>query len=494
MFNSLKIRNAAVAAAATLCLIASFIDFFSGILTGSKLLTALAFPEALAFAALALLCSRLLYRAKADAGKKSGALSPNAAKSGSTLGVVPQKVPHGEVKHMEEKYHSLISIIENIESNEPFREILSFIYDSFSPYIPYSHIGVALVGDGGTTIRAAYGVSGPQHPQLARRLTGYKTDLAKTSLMRVLKSGRPRVINDLEIYLEGREVREYNRILLESGIRSSITFPLVKNGFPIGIIFFSSDKKNVYRAEHLDFLRTLAGSVMLSLEKNLLLDEMVVSSTLALATLAEERDNETGNHLLRMKRYVLLLSELLSQSGRFSERIDTDFISDLERFSPLHDIGKVAIGDSILLKPGRLTPAEFSVMKTHTTYGGKVLRLADENVRRLGHSVFGMGIEITEGHHERWDGGGYPYGRSGEDIPLSARIVAVADVLDALTSKRPYKDPYGFEASAAMIAGEAGSHFDPRIVDVFSSNLPAFKGVFSRFSSEDGIIDAVGLS
>jgi len=220
---------------------------------------------------------------------------------------------------------------------------------------------------------------------------------------------------------------------------------------------------------------------MLSLEKNVLLDKTVVSTTLALARLAEMRDNETGMHLARMKKYTILLAELLSRDVRFIDRIDADYIRGLERFSPLHDIGKVAISDSILLKPDKLTAEEFEIMKTHTTYGGKVLRLADKNVKEFGHSIFGMGIEITEGHHERWDGSGYPFGRRGENIPLSARIVAVADVLDALTTKRPYKEPYSFDDSAAMIIGESGSHFDPGIIEVFKNNLPAFKYICNEF-------------
>lgn len=385
-------------------------------------------------------------------------------------------------KEVLDKVDSLISIIENIESNEPFKNILTFIYNSFTEYIPYSHIGVSLIDNECQTIRAAYAVSGPQHPHLAKRLAGYQTELKSTSLMQVLSSGMPRVINDLENYLKGRKINEYNKILLEEGIRSSIAFPLVKNHTPIGIIFFSSGQKNIYRMEHIEFLGTLANSIMLSLEKNLLLDEMVVSSTLALATLADERDNETGEHLYRMKRYSTLLAELLMREGTFLGRIDTDFINSLERFSPLHDIGKVAISDSILLKPGKLTAAEFDIMKTHTTYGGKVLRLADENVMKKGRSIFGMGIEITEGHHERWDGTGYPYNKSGDSIPLSARIVAVADVFDALTSKRPYKNAMDFEISAEIIIGESGTHFDPRIINVFRRNLNSFKSVYDGFN------------
>lgn len=380
---------------------------------------------------------------------------------------------------------NLIPIIEKIESNEPFSAIIRSIYDSFAPYIPYSYIGVALIDETGRNIRAAYGISGDANLKLAGKLVGYRTDIAQTSLNDIIISGKPRVINDLAGYLNGKPMKYYNRILLDEGIRSSITFPLIKNNIPIGIIFFSSRRKNVYKKEHVEFLKPLVNSIMLSLERDLLLDEMVVGSTLALATLAEERDNETGEHLERMKSYSMLMTELLMKNGYFTDVIDSQYINSIYMFSPLHDIGKVAVSDLILLKPGKLTPQEFQIMKSHTTYGGKVLRLADENVKKRGRSIFKMGIEITEGHHEWWDGSGYPYHRAGERIPLSARIVAVADVLDALTSKRPYKAPISFEKSADMIIEKSGTHFDPRIINVFKNNLDDFKKLYDDFSSDN---------
>jgi Response regulator containing a CheY-like receiver domain and an HD-GYP domain len=454
-----------IAACAAICLASSVAEFCAGVAYGLPVLLAAAVVHLLALTAAFFLIVRARRLAapvlQADAGGAFGSVSGT---------------------HVEENFNHFISIIENLESNEPFKNILQFIYDSFSAYIPYTHIGVALITDDVSTIRGAYCVSGPQHPNLARRLSGYRTDIHVTSLLAVLQSGKPRVINDLVEYLRGKEIHEYNRILLDEGVKSSITFPLIKNDIPIGIIFFSSDQKNIYRPEHIEFLKKVAESIMLALDKKLLMDEMVVSSTLALATLAEERDNETGMHLDRMRRYTTLLAELLARNSAFTEQIDTDYITGLDRFSPLHDIGKVAISDSILLKPAKLTTAEFSIMKTHTTYGGKVLRLADENVRKQGYSIFGMGIEITEGHHERWDGSGYPYGRGGESIPLSARIVAVADVFDALASKRPYKQPFSFEDTVALILSESGTHFDPRLIEVFSDNLSSFKTQYKGFS------------
>lgn len=386
-----------------------------------------------------------------------------------------------EVRRVIGKFRNLIKLIETLNKNLPFKDILNIIFDSFSEYIPYTHIGVALVEDDGKSIKASYGVSSSIHKNLAKRIVGYKTEIDSTSLNEVFETGEVRVINDLEEYLKGKPMKEYNQILMDEGIRSSITFPLKSNNKPIGIIFFSSNLKNVYKKEHIEFLKTLANSIMLSLEEDIIIDDMIISSNLALATLTEERDPETGEHLTRMKKYATLLAELLLKEDKYQSFIDIDYINDIERFSPVHDIGKVAISDDILLKPGKLTKEEFEIMKTHTTYGGRVLRLSDENLKKHGRSIFTMGIEICEGHHEKWDGSGYPKGKKGEDIPLSARIVAIADVLDALTSKRPYKIPFTFADSYNMIVKESGTHFDPFITDVFIKNIESFEHLFNVF-------------
>ncbi|WP_139902501.1 HD domain-containing phosphohydrolase [Clostridium thermarum] len=394
-----------------------------------------------------------------------------------------------EITNMTQKIERLVSLIENINQNLSINEVLRFIFDKFSFFIPYSYIGVALVKEGGKMLEASYGISNGKVEGLPKNLIGKRYLLDKTSLKSIIETGNPRMINDLEEYVKGRPVKEYNRVILEAGIRSSITLPLIANNKPVGIIFFSSVEKNIYNTEHMKFLEVITKSVSISFERNLFMDNLLYSSILALAKLAEARDEDTGEHLERMKVYSKHIAQFLYEDSLYKEQITLEYIDDIERFSPMHDIGKVGIRDGILLKPAKLTEEEFEEMKQHTIFGGKVLRAAEENIMLSGRSIFKVGIDIAEGHHEKWDGSGYPRGKAGEDIPLSARIVAVADVFDALTTERPYKVPYTFEATYDFMIEGSGKHFDPEIIRVFVKNKDKMWKLYKAFHGDESIYD-----
>jgi len=185
----------------------------------------------------------------------------------------------------------------------------------------------------------------------------------------------------------------------------------------------------------------------------------------ALAKLAESRDPETGEHLERIRSYCRILAEELSREGPYAEEAGGKFVEDIFRSSPLHDIGKVGIPDAILLKPARLTVDEFEIMKQHTVIGAKALEQAVRH--NASGSFLTMAIDIARHHHEWYDGHGYPDGLSGTAIPLAARVIAVADVYDALTSPRVYKPAYDPELARQMIEDEEGKHFDPVVVAAF---------------------------
>lgn len=200
----------------------------------------------------------------------------------------------------------------------------------------------------------------------------------------------------------------------------------------------------------------------------------------ALCALTEMRDNETGNHIRRTQNYVQALARRLRNHPRFAPELDDDVIMLLFKSAPLHDIGKVAIPDAILQKPGKLDAEEWVVMKRHTEYGRDAIAQAE---RDLGESASFLhyALEIAHGHHEKWDGSGYPQGLSGNAIPLSARIMAVADVYDALISRRVYKPPFPHEQAVGMIIEGRGTHFDPDIADALRDIADEFLAIANRY-------------
>jgi len=197
----------------------------------------------------------------------------------------------------------------------------------------------------------------------------------------------------------------------------------------------------------------------------------------AIARLAEARDDETGRHLERIQTLSRLLAIGMRETGKHKAVIDGSWIANIFHASPLHDIGKVATPDRILGKPGKLTPEEFGIMKTHAAVGAQTLRTVHE--KYSDNEYISMGIDIAQSHHERWDGTGYPDGLSGADIPLSARIVAVADVYDAIRSKRRYKPAVPHGETCTIILGESGKHFDPDVAAVFSGLANTFRDVWN---------------
>ena len=204
-------------------------------------------------------------------------------------------------------------------------------------------------------------------------------------------------------------------------------------------------------------------------EKAEVIEKMQSNIITVFADMVENRDENTGEHIHRTAQVVGIIARQLLKEGKFPEVLSEQYIEDLEISAPLHDIGKIKISDTILNKPGRLTDAEFETMKTHAGEGRRILKKATDS---LGESSYLMiSMDMSGYHHERWDGKGYPEQLKGEEIPLSARIMAVADVFDALISKRSYKEPFAFEEAVDIIEEEKGTHFDPLIVEAFMHAL-----------------------
>ncbi|WP_199534719.1 response regulator [Rhodoferax lacus] len=240
---------------------------------------------------------------------------------------------------------------------------------------------------------------------------------------------------------------------------------------------------------HADFLRDKSDFLEAEVSKRtrevLAIQDVTI---MVLASLAETRDSDTGNHITRTQLYVKALAQHLAAHPKFSSLLTDAYIQMLYKSAPLHDIGKVGIPDRILLKPGRLDAQEFEIMKTHTTLGRDAIEHAE---KRLGIQVgfLSMAKDIALSHQEKWDGSGYPQGLAGESIPLPARLMAVADVYDALISRRVYKQGMPHEKAAAIIQKGRGTHFDPDLVDAFVVLQDEFRQIAARFADAEAGVD-----
>ena len=238
----------------------------------------------------------------------------------------------------------------------------------------------------------------------------------------------------------------------------------------------------------------LESEVARRMSENLLIQDLSVR---ALACLSEARDNETGLHIVRTQTYVELLARHLENHDRFRDALGGEHLSRIVKAAPLHDVGKVGVPDSILLKPGRLTPEEFEIMKSHAMIGADAINkamaqaiaaCADAEAAERAVKAFDfleVAKEIAAGHHEKWDGSGYPAGLAGDAIPVSARLMALADVFDALMTRRVYKPAFDIDETTRIISEGRGKHFDPDVVDAFQACREQFADIALRFADPD---------
>lgn len=229
--------------------------------------------------------------------------------------------------------------------------------------------------------------------------------------------------------------------------------------------------------KHRDHLEDL---VMARTKEILCLQDITIE---AMGTLAEYRDPETGGHIKRTQNYVRLLAEALMHDRRYANELDPESIELLYKSAPLHDIGKVAIRDHILLKPGKLTPEEMKEMKKHTDYGYESIQTLTDKLSDSSFLRFAQEIAIS--HHEKWSGNGYPHGYAGDNIPVSGRLMAIADVYDALISRRCYKDPFSHEFAVDFIRKGRGTHFDPVMVDKFLELHDEFRKIAFQYADHE---------
>lgn len=381
----------------------------------------------------------------------------------------------------------LANLSEALVRKDDLHDILYKVMEVTAELTSCRRISVMLPDPSGRflTIAASVGLD-------AQVVENVKLAIGESIAGRVFATGRPIVLNDQE---EARRVLNQNELRLFEGL-PMLSMPLRASEKTVGVINLTSRfGERPFDAQELGYLSLItnySASAIQNVSARLARDRARDSIVIALAKLAEHRDDETGKHLDRVTLFCVKLAEELRKNPTYARQIDEEFFENLKRAAPLHDIGKVAIPDAILLKPGKLTDAEMDVMRTHATIGAETIRSL---VARAPDSAFlRMAEDIAIGHHEWFNGEGYPNGISGDAIPLAARILALADVYDALTTRRAYKEPYSHRKSVEIIVKESGTHFDPGIVHAFLQVEPAFERLAKEMADRANDFNADGNS
>ncbi|MFN3412095.1 MAG: HD domain-containing phosphohydrolase [Exilispira sp.] len=291
---------------------------------------------------------------------------------------------------------------------------------------------------------------------------GYSQKFSDTSLIKIIEEKKEfRIIDNLEEWSS-----ESANLLLKEGIKSNITVPVIVNQKFFGFIFFASKKSNAYNYDHGKIANFFTSIIMNRFFYSFSLQKTLSVFGEGITNIVEFKDTETADHTRRVSQYSSLIAEAL----REYKIITPEKAYEIVTYAPLHDIGKIGIPDSILFKSSKLNEEEWEIMKTHTIIGGNLLKKANSSLKEeIGISLLDTAYNIIVDHHEWWDGSGYPEGKKGNEISIEGQIVAIADVFDALTTKRPYKDIIPFDESIEIIKMKSGIHFNPELVNIFIS-------------------------
>jgi len=360
-----------------------------------------------------------------------------------------------------------------LNSHIPLREKLISTHKTIEEIFPFIvRIAIAIYDPDTNLLKTYVHSSGDDSP-----LDHYQASLDDApSLKEMLTKGLPRVINNM-LTFENKE-NEHTKRIGRQGYAASYTLPIFNDGVFFGFIFFNADKKEVFTEDTLRQIDVYAHMISLMVINEITTIRTLTAAVKTTGNITHVRDPETGSHLDRMSRYSRIIATALADKYD----LDDTYIEHIFMFSPLHDIGKISIPDNILLKPAKLSAAERKTMQTHARKGREMIDDLLDNFGLENIQYINMLRNIAEFHHETMNGQGYPSGIKGDDIPLEARIVAVADIFDALTSSRPYKEAWSNEKAIQAIKQLAGESLDKDCVDALIQNMDQILIIQKQFN------------
>lgn len=363
--------------------------------------------------------------------------------------------------------------LQELNQQIPLRDKLVATHRSVNEVFPFIvRIAIAIYDPETSVLKTYMHSSGEENP-----LDNYQALLDEApSLKEILKKGLPRVANNLLTFEDGDH--EHTKRIGRQGYKASYTLPMFNNGSFFGFIFFNSNEKDVFDENVLRQIDIYGHLISLMVLNELAPIKTLTAAVKTTGSFTHLRDPETGSHLDRMSRYSRLIASTLA--GKYN--LDDSYIEHIFMFAPLHDIGKIGIPDNILLKPGKLTHSEKEAMKSHVYKGRSMIDDLLANFGLENIEYLDMLRNIAEFHHENVNGKGYPTGKKGDEIPLEARIIAVADVFDALTSKRPYKEAWSNERAIDTLNQLAGETLDKDCVDALLENLDKVEEIQKQFT------------
>ena len=391
---------------------------------------------------------------------------------------VEEKNIHNYIENVFEENRFIEDIKEVLLKVYVVEDAVDALFSLLKERMGIDRVGLAFIDYSREMIIAEYGVISDNNIKLG---PGFEVPFVRTSLYDLIESKKPMINNNLENEFEKRPKSSSLYLLSQEGIKSNLILPLTMGNTAFGFLFLSSRQKDFFTINHLHLAEKIVYEIKGLLNRAYFTKVVFSKITSGFSELVEKKDNETGEHISRMVKYSTLLANKLIEKNHPDYQIQEKTVLEIERNAAVHDIGKVGIPDSILKKPGKLTDEEWEIMRTHPNIGGDIFKSIRDGLKAFDPELYKVSEDITRYHHEKWNGEGYPEGLKGHEIPLVARIVSVADVFDAISSKRIYKDAFDVSESFDMLKEMKGKNLDPYLVDVFIENSEEVLKIYNKY-------------